>query len=216
MPSPHLTGEPDLLRDRLAQSHGLARADLSLAAAATKAGRRPALKPVTKLSAIADRPPLLAAAIAIAGLGILRRDTKMKRAGLRMLLAVGLATTAAKLGKKAIARSRPTKLVDEHRHAIYPGGPNEHDWNSFPSAHAAGGFAAARALGRDYPFFAPPAITTALAAGGLKVLKGDHFPSDIIAGLVIGAAAEAIAETIIPVDKGLHETQPHPHHARRR
>lgn len=189
------------LKTRLAQSRGLTRADLSLAAAATKAGRRPAIKPVTMLAEIADRPPLLAAAIAIAGIGVIRRDTKMKRAGLRMFLAVGIATTAAKLGKKAIARTRPATLVDEHRHAMFPGGPHEHDWNSFPSTHAAGGFAAARALGRDYPLFAPQAITTALAAGALKVLKGDHFPSDIIAGLVIGAAAGSLAETLVPVEE---------------
>lgn len=198
---PHPLRARKLLEDRLAQSKGLVRADLSVAAAATKAGRRPEIKPVTGLAEIAARPPLLAAAAALAGVGLLKRDRKMKRAGLRMLLAVGMATTAAKIGKRAIARTRPDKLVDEHRHAMFAGGPNEHDWNSFPSAHAAGGFAAARAVGKDYPVFAPQAFTTALAAAGLKVLKGDHFPSDIIAGLAIGAAAGAIAETLVPVEE---------------
>ena len=212
---PHPLRSRKLLEDRLAQSRGLVRADLSLAAAATKAGRRPALKPVAQLAEIANRPPLLAVAVAIAGAGLLRRDRKMRRAGLRMLLAVGLATSAAKMGKKAISRSRPTQLVDEQRHAMYPGGPDAHEWNSFPSAHAAGGFAAARALGRDYPLFAPQAITTALAAGALKVLKGDHFPSDIIAGLAIGAAAEAIAEAVIPVEERDHEASHQSRNARR-
>lgn len=198
---PHPLRARKLLEDRLKQSKGLMRADLSVAAAATRAGRRPGIKPVTKLAEIADRPPLLAAAAALAGLGLVRRDRKMQRTGLRMLLAVGMATTAAKLGKKAIARTRPDRLVDEHRHAMYPGGPNAHDWNSFPSAHAAGGFAAARAVGKDYPIFAPQALTTALAAAGLKVLKGDHFPSDIIAGLAIGAAAGAVAERLLPVEQ---------------
>ncbi len=118
-----------------------------------------------------------------------------------MALAVGLATTMAKVGKKAISRSRPGKLVEEHRHAMFTGGPDEHDWNSFPSAHAAGGFAAARALGRDYPVFAPQALTGAVIAGGLKVLKGDHFPSDILAGIALGAAAEAMAHAIVPMNE---------------
>jgi len=201
---PHPRRARKILEDRLAQSRGLVRADLSVAVAATRVGRRPGIKPVTQLAEIADRPPLLAAAVAIAGIGVLRRDGQMQRAGLRMLLAVGIATTAAKLGKRVIARTRPHKLVDEHRYAMFAGGPNEHDWNSFPSAHAAGGFAAARAVGRDYPLFAPQAFTTALAAAGLKVLKGDHFPSDIIAGLAIGAVAGAVAEKLVPVeeDKG--------------
>lgn len=188
------------LRDRLQQSRGLARADLSLAAAATKAGRRPALKTITRLAEIADRPPLVAISAAVTVAGLIRRDRKMKRAGLRMLIAVALAASAAKTGKKLVARTRPTKLVDEHRHAMYRGGAHDHDLESFPSAHAAGGFAAARAASRDYPIFAPQALSTAVVAGGLKVLKGDHFPSDILAGLALGAAAELIANAIVPVE----------------
>jgi membrane-associated phospholipid phosphatase len=190
------------LEDRLAQSHGFTRADLSLAAAATKAGRRPALKPVAQLAEIADRPPLLLIAAAVTGAGFLRRDRKMKRAGLRMLVAIGLATSAAKTGKKLVSRTRPRTLVDEHRHAMFRGGPNRSEFNSFPSAHAAGGFAAARAASRDYPAFAPEALSTAVVAGGLKVLKGDHFPSDTLAGLAIGAAAELIANRLIPPESG--------------
>ena len=125
----------------------------------------------------------------------------MQRAGLRMLLAVGLATSLAKAGKKLVSRTRPDALVDEHRHALFRGGRNTHELNSFPSAHAAGGLAAARAAGRDYPIFAPPALSSAVLAGGLKVLKGDHFPSDILAGLAIGAAAEMIANKLIPSDR---------------
>lgn len=190
------------LEDRLQQSHGLARADLSIAAAATKAGRRPALKPVAQLAEIADRPPLLAIAAAVTVAGLVRRDRKMKRTGLRMLIAVGLATSIAKTGKKLVSRTRPDTLVDDHRHAMFRGGPNENAYNSFPSAHAAGGFAAARAASRDYPVFAPQALSSAVVAGGLKVLKGDHFPSDILAGLAIGAAAELVANALVPVDDG--------------
>jgi undecaprenyl-diphosphatase len=189
----------DLLAKRLDQSRGFMRADLSIASAATKAGRQPAFKPVARLAEVADKKSLLAVAAFVAGVGLARGDRKMKRAGLRMALAVGLATTAARVGKRMISRSRPTKLVDENRHAIFLGGPDEKIWNSFPSAHAAGGFAAARAIGREYPVFALPAVTTSLVAGALKVLKGDHFPSDILAGLLLGSAAEAMAHALLPV-----------------
>lgn len=186
------------LEARLARSHGLARVDLSLAAAATKAGRRRAIKPVTHLAEIADRPPLLLLSLAVGGVGLIRRDRKMTRAGLRMLLAVTLATSAAKAGKHLVSRTRPSQLVDRRRHAIFIGGSRQHALNSFPSAHAAGGVAAARAAARDYPLFAPQAFLAALLAGALKVLKGDHFPSDILAGLALGAAAESLAHAIIP------------------
>ncbi len=68
-------------------------------------------------------------------------------------------------------------------------------------ARFAGRPGAARAVGKDYPIFAPQALTTALAAAGLKVLKGDHFPSDILAGLAIGAVAGTVAEKILPVEQ---------------
>ena len=100
------------------------------------------------------------------------------------------------------------KLVDEGRYAFHPGGPTSHDWNSFPSAHSAGGFAAARALGRDFRWISPPGFGAAVAAGGLKVLKGDHFPSDVIAGLAIGYCAEALAAVIVPVEEEPASTRP--------
>lgn len=59
----------DLLAKRLDQSRGFMRADLSIASAATKAGRQPALKPVAKLAEIADKKSLLAVAAFVAEWG---------------------------------------------------------------------------------------------------------------------------------------------------
>jgi undecaprenyl-diphosphatase len=57
---------------------------------------------------------------------------------------------------------------------------------SFPSAHATSSFAAARA-------FAPlvPALPLRLAAGAMaasRLYLGVHYPSDIVAGMVLGSA----------------------------
>lgn len=218
LPTPDRSSSPerptptDKLASRLAQSHGLTRADLSLAAAATRAGRRPGVKLAAQLAEIADRPPLLAASAVIAGIGLVRDDNRMKRAGLRMMLAVLLATSAAKLGKRVVSRTRPNKLVDEQRHALYLNGelfgrPRDHDLESFPSAHAAGGFAAARALSRDYAALAAPALGGAAATSSLKVLKGDHYPSDIIAGMVLGVIAEEIAHLAVPTHRRRRRTR---------
>jgi membrane-associated phospholipid phosphatase len=186
------------LAARLGRSHGLEGLDLALGAAATKAGRNRVLHPFTFLAELADEPPLLIAALAVAGIGAVRGDKKMRRSGLRMLIALGLAIGAAKLGKQAVARTRPRKLVDKGEHQLFAGGPTTDPWNSFPSGHAAAAFAAARALGRDYPVIAPPSLGAAVSAGSLKVLKGDHFPTDIIAGLAIGYCAEALASSFLP------------------
>jgi membrane-associated phospholipid phosphatase len=188
----------DRLKHRLEQEKGLARADLAVAAAATEAGRSKAVRPLTWLGEWADQPPLMAGSLALAGIGAVRVDDRMRRAGLRALLDVGLAVGAAKVGKKMIGRTRPARLVDQRVHAFHPGGPRTHDWNSFPSAHSAGGFAAARALGRDYPKLAPQGLSAAVSAGAFKVLRGDHFPSDVVAGLAIGLCAEAVAAAVVP------------------
>jgi membrane-associated phospholipid phosphatase len=186
------------LRSRLKAAGPIEQVDLTVGAAATRLGRTKEVKPFAWLAELADEPPLMLGAAVVAGLGFIRRDERQARAGARMLIALGLAIGAAKLGKHLIARTRPRRLVDEGEHKMYVDGPTTDEWNSFPSGHAAAGFAAARALGRDYPAFAPPAISGAISAGLLKVVKGDHFPSDIVAGLLVGYGAEAIAARLVP------------------
>ena len=61
---------------------------------------------------------------------------------------------------------------------------------SFPSAHATTSFAAARAYGRAAP--AAPLYAVALAFALSRPYLGVHYPSDVVAGAVLGTAiAEA-------------------------
>jgi membrane-associated phospholipid phosphatase len=58
---------------------------------------------------------------------------------------------------------------------------------SYPSAHAATSFAAARALSRELP-----AVPVYALAAGLAISRpylGVHYPSDVLAGAMLGEAA---------------------------
>ncbi|MGI9557539.1 MAG: phosphatase PAP2 family protein [Solirubrobacterales bacterium] len=59
---------------------------------------------------------------------------------------------------------------------------------SFPSAHATSSFAAAAAIGRVAPRLQAPAYLTAIAISTTRPYLGLHYPSDVVAGAVLGIA----------------------------
>ena len=115
--------------------------------------------------------------VALGGAGTVldrRRRDRWRQATLAVL-AAQVTSTAIKL---VIGRRRP--LVDELPALIAtPTGL------SFPSSHASGSFAAARAFAPlvGARTIYPPATAMALS----RVLLGVHYPSDVVAGAALGA-----------------------------
>jgi len=62
---------------------------------------------------------------------------------------------------------------------------------SYPSAHAATSFAAARSLSAALPAAAVYPVATAMALSRLYL--GVHYPSDTLAGLALGEAVARLA-----------------------
>lgn len=129
---------------------------------------------LTGYTRLTGRPELWLALTA-SGLLVDRHD--------RRQWAPALAATAAGWGansalKRLISRSRPP--VAQHAPRSDANGP------SFPSGHAATGFAAAAAFAElldPRPLYLLAAITT-LA----RLALGEHYPSDLIAGAALGVA----------------------------
>jgi undecaprenyl-diphosphatase len=68
---------------------------------------------------------------------------------------------------------------------------------SFPSGHAASGFAFATAIGRDQPWLGLALRFLAVAVAYSRIHAGVHYPGDVVVGSLIGAGAgQAVAGLI--------------------
>lgn len=106
------------------------------------------------------------------------RDPAHRQPWLRATATVVGAHALSIVIKRVVRRHRPS----DPRVEVLVATPS--DW-SFPSSHAASTTAAAvafsRLLGRRYPLLAIPVMMTS------RVILGVHYPSDVLAGGVLGA-----------------------------
>ncbi len=97
------------------------------------------------------------------------------------LLAFGIELPAYLVLKNLIRRDRPCDRFDHFSAYIKPS-----DRFSFPSGHAAAAFTFAAVMVAHYPSLLMPLYGLAGLIGASRVLLGVHFPSDIIAGALLG------------------------------
>ena len=121
----------------------------------------------------------------ILGVALFAKQTRIqhatREAGLALLLALYGALTLSPL----IGRLRPF-VADPLIHALVPHPLSQF---SFPSAHASAAFAMAFAiLWTDWRRGLVPLVLAIMVAFG-RVAVGVHYPSDVLAGCVVGALA---------------------------
>lgn len=87
-----------------------------------------------------------------------------------------------KLIKQSVKRDRPCEILPGVEGRVTPA-----DQFSFPSGHTAAAFLVAILLGNAYPYFFPIAGAWALAVGFSRIYLGVHYPTDVVAGMVLGA-----------------------------
>ena len=145
-------------------------------------------------SALADRPGMLAGARALSHFGehsigwLLASllGAVLSPARRREWLVAGagafVAHAAAVAIKRVVRRTRPQHPAV----AVNVGTPSR---LSFPSAHATSTTAAALLLGRATGLPLPVALIPPMALS--RILLGVHYPSDVAAGVAVGAAVAA-------------------------
>lgn len=111
------------------------------------------------------------------------------------LLAATMASTAAVtlVAKRRFDRPRPF-VADP---TITPPIKLPHGHSSYPSGHASSAFAAARVIAALSPKLATEAYSLATQVAVSRVYAGVHFPSDVVAGALLGTGvAEAALRTV--------------------
>jgi diacylglycerol kinase family enzyme/membrane-associated phospholipid phosphatase len=121
-----------------------------------------------------------------AGLAV-TQDKWARRAALRGLAGIALASTATNMVAKNLTRRvRPAGEVPAARRV------SGVRTTSFPSGHAASAAAFATGVALELPSLAAPVGLLAGAVGASRVVTGMHYPSDVLAGFATGAAAGAL------------------------
>lgn len=90
--------------------------------------------------------------------------------------------------KNSIKRRRPDDVLNEFVAFLIPS-----DKFSFPSGHTAAAFVMATLISFFYPSLSLLAFSSASIIGFSRVLLGVHFPSDILAGALLGTLSTGLA-----------------------
>lgn len=139
-----------------------------------------------------------------------------RRAATRGLIALGL-TSALVNGPAKLVTRRARPVLDDvpivRRLARLPTS------TSFPSGHSASAFAFATGVGLEMPHLALPLVPLAGAVAVSRVYTGVHYPSDVVAGSLVGTFVAYATRSWWPVEPSRPlgsragervETRPHP------
>ncbi|MFD4293188.1 phosphatase PAP2 family protein [Rhodococcus sp. NPDC058505] len=119
-----------------------------------------------------------------AGLAVCGR--RPRRAAVRGLLSLAGASALSNAVLKPLCpRRRPPADLPEFPRGRGLTAPSS---SSFPSGHAASAAAFATGVGLEYPLVGVVVAPLAAAVGYSRVHTGVHWPSDVVAGLAVGAA----------------------------
>lgn len=93
--------------------------------------------------------------------------------------------------KRGFRRNRPAQALADFESVITPS-----DQFSFPSGHTSGAFMVATVVAGLFPALIWPLYLWASLVGASRIFLGVHFPTDSVAGAVMGASLGVLALAI--------------------
>lgn len=155
----------------------------------TNGNRNTSLDPSFKAITNSALPISVATPLIIYSVGLIKKDSTIKNQALfigETFLVSAFITTALKY---SIKRERPFNTYpDIEKVTAAPG-------YSFPSGHTSTAFATATSLSMEYPkwYIIAPSFAWASAVGYSRMHLGVHYPSDVVAGAIVGSGSAYIS-----------------------
>jgi undecaprenyl-diphosphatase len=136
------------------------------------------------------------------------KDSDLRRRGLAGAATVAAAGLMDQLVKNIVCRARPNAPEAGAFFSNFPCVPAKYAYASFPSGHATTAFATAVLLTLWYPRWAGVWMVLAAMVGLSRVVLGSHFPSDVLAGALLGSAVALVVHAYVPALRRGEETAP--------
>lgn len=150
------------------------------------------LDPTFKFITNSASPVSLASPVIIYSVGVIMKDSAIKFKGVYVTETILVSTIFSLALKYSVNRSRPFDTYPYLDKASSGGSP------SFPSGHTADAFATATSLSLAFPkwYVIVPSFVWAGAVGYSRLDLGVHYPSDVLAGAVIGSGSAFLSYKI--------------------
>jgi membrane-associated phospholipid phosphatase len=118
------------------------------------------------------------------GTGLIKHDSLLVRNSLYIGSSIAVTVIITTIAKYTINRQRPFESYPDIEKETGGGSP------SFPSGHTSDAFALATSLSLTYPkwYIIAPSFVWAGAVGYSRMDLGAHYPSDVLAGAILGAS----------------------------
>ena len=136
-------------------------------------------------------PLALATPITIFAVGLINKDKKLQQQSYKIVGSLLINTAITQAMKYTINRNRP---YQDYPTIIYPN--NIEKDASFPSGHTSTAFALATSMSIQYKkwYVTIPAFAWATSVGYSRLYLGEHYPTDVFAGAIIGVGSAYLSE----------------------
>lgn len=169
--------------------------------------RNKSLDPTFRFITNTATPLSIAAPVVIFSIGLIKKDSTLKNKGIYIgetFLVAAFISTALKY---SVNRDRPFVTYPFIEKAALGGSP------SFPSGHTSTAFATATSLSIAFPkwYVIAPSFIWAGAVGYSRMDLGVHYPSDVLAGAIVGSGSALLTYEL---NKWINKKRVHHHYER--